>query len=153
MGPRRDYPEALREVDQREILQKIESGETVELDQIRVRYLDLRNLNLESKKISVNAEDMQTLGVSETKKIIGSKIKITNSEIYWISCKDLIFKNSIDFEGTKFDQNADFSGTIFCCETSFENSVFFDSRFQGAIFCKKAIFRCAEFKTIEISVK
>ena len=138
----------LRKVDPSEIKRIIENGDAVDYDHIFIDgYLDLSNLNLPHRKISRNTEELQTLGVSENKKVIKSQIKITNSRIKWMKCKDVIFISSIDFTGTEFQQPTDFSGTIFCCPTFFMNSIFFQSWFQGTVFCKEATFIGAEFKT------
>ena len=137
----------LRKVDPNEICSKIEKEDVVVYDEIFVDgYLDLSNLNIQQRKISINNEDSQTLGVSENKRVIKSKIKITNSRIRCIICKDIIFIDSIDFSGTEFKEPADFSGTVFCCPTSFTDSIFFQTWFRGK-FCNEAIFAGAEFKT------
>ena len=84
--------DAMQQVNPKEILDKIEKGDLVEYNQIIVDgYLDLSNLNLQQKTIPITNEDQRTLGISENKKVIKSIIKITNSIIKWIKCKDLIF--------------------------------------------------------------
>jgi hypothetical protein len=56
----------MQKVNPTEILRKIEKGEVVEYDQIFVDgYLDLTNLNLQQRTISITPEERKTLGVSE----------------------------------------------------------------------------------------
>lgn len=129
--------EPLREVPASEILAKIEKGLPVEYPNAKViGDLDLRGLNLTTKQVNRTPNEIETLGLSETKKVINSAIRINNST----------FEGLLDFNNTIFNGIIDFSNSNFTNDINFRGAIFSgDANFNGAKFSSYADFFRAKF--------
>jgi hypothetical protein len=111
----------LTEVLASEILAKIENGESIEYDYIRVK--DDLNIN------------MLNIMKSNNKSVIDFPIKITNSVLEGeLRLNDMLFQEIVNFEGTNFKK-----------DVHFMNSSFRFAFFKGANFMGFAYFTRAEF--------
>ena len=133
-----------------EILAKIERGEDVEYDGVIVEGdLDISGVYLPTERVE-RTEIEKSLKLTDERKVIRSKITITDSEIKG----DVYFGNShferpINFLGAEFGKNANFSGAKFAGgDARFEKvkftggyAYFFGTEFSGG----NAIFSEAEF--------
>lgn len=159
----------LKEISASDILDKIQKGEPVEYDCVRIiGDLDIGKLVLPAKHLELT-ELQRQMGLAEEAKIVGSAISITNSVVQGnFDFRNAAFSEHICFEGVKFKKNCTFLGTAFegasFRGTTFSEGAWFDcvtfgmdalfhranfakgSLFEGANFCK-----LAEFHETEIS--
>ena len=71
----------LREIPASDILDKIQKGEPVEYDHVRIKgELDLSKLDLPTEHVARTKYQIEILGLSEESKVVSSSIKITNSK-------------------------------------------------------------------------
>jgi uncharacterized protein YjbI with pentapeptide repeats len=129
--------ETRTEIPSSEILEKIQKGEPIEYDDVRIiGDLDLSKLDLPTETVERTEFQLYILQLSKECKIVSSSIKITNSE----------FKDGADFSNIKFICNIDFSKTTFSKDTGFKGSAFSgDIGFKGSRFSGDADFRDATF--------
>lgn len=147
-----------REVNASDILPMVQKGETVEYDHVIVKgNLDLSQSDLPTKRVSrTHTEKLR--GFSETRKIINSHIKITDSIFDgFVSFNDTFLNESIDLSGSNFAKNvhfvySEFNGTAYFRNSTFNsiadfrNSKFNDeARFETPTFNDNVSFRDAYF--------
>lgn len=145
----------LEEVSASEILAKIEKGEPVEYDHVRILGdLDISMLNLPKKHIDRTDLEINSFGLKENINIISSIIKITCSEIRGVcNFGEVAFEKEVDFSGSHFsecvdfcgsqfiDTNGDFSESLFSRQANFSASHFNCwADFRGSRFIKEASF-------------
>ena len=156
----------LTEIPSHVILNKIQTGEPVVYDHVRIAGdLDLSKLSLPTEPV-----DAELFLESPAKcKIVSSLIQITNSEfegsVYFSNCifkLDAVFRGAIfrkdayfrrttfrlgaDFLGTAFDEGADFRGATFRLDAYFGKTTFReDADFIGTTF-NRAYFIEAAFR-------
>ena len=96
--------DTLKEIASVEIIAKIEKGETIDLDHVRILGdLNISKLNLASKTIERTDLEINSLGLENNILIINSIIKVRNSEILGISnFSELAFSEEFDFSGSEF---------------------------------------------------
>lgn len=146
----------LREIPASEILDKIQKGEDVEYDHIRITDdLDICNLDLPIKQVD-RSEFVRNMpgisGIFEDCNVVSASIEITNSTFDGnVKFLNIFFKNLINFENTIFNESflasgatfrfgASFSGAKFNEFTSFNGATFDYACFSKAIFKKYAGF-------------
>ena len=138
----------LREVPASEILEKIQAGEDVHLENVRITgEFNLGRIELETVPITRTWWEINLMGLKEELKIVESKIVIRSS----------IFENDIDFSNTQFKKPVDFLDTSFLgisnfSGVSFSSDAYFitasfggDAHFGGASFGGDAHFWDASF--------
>jgi hypothetical protein len=133
--------ERLREIPASEILDKIQKGEPVEYDHVRIVG------DLELSKLDLPTQHIERTNFHEEAKHIQSRIKITNSRIegetLFISAN---FLEPVELSGTTFSEDADFRDSTFSEDADFKKSTFSkDAFFRGSIFSKDAFFRKSTF--------
>lgn len=116
-------PGGLKEVPSREILAKIEKGESIEYDHVRIAgEIDIGKLNLP---------------LINGKNHISSSIRIASSVFDGtVNLSESYFQNHIDFSKTEFNGSAIFKGSIFSSGANF-----LQSKFRGS-----AHFYCSYFE-------
>jgi len=132
----------LREVPASEILEQIQAGEDVYLENVRITgefnvgKIELETMLVERKFVKrVGLEEIEIVR-SEELKIVGSEMVIINS----------IFENNVDFSKTQFKKTLDFRLTSFLNISDFTNANFSgDADFWGANFSGDADFWGADF--------
>jgi uncharacterized protein YjbI with pentapeptide repeats len=126
MAEDNENKEDLTEILASEILDKIQKGEPVEYDHIRM------------------ANDLE---LPAEYKIVSSSIKITNSKFDAnINFSNCLFRDLTQFENTTFNKDAKFKNATFEGKANFKDSLFEDVRFTEATFRENAIFQGAKFK-------
>jgi uncharacterized protein YjbI with pentapeptide repeats len=138
--------DTLREVPASEILAKIEKGEPVEYDYVRIiGDLDISKLNLTKRNIDRTDLEINSLGLNKDIAIITSRIQIMRSVIQGLSdLGEVAFEEPIDFSESKFDGYATFCGSRFTGASFVESQFNDDANFSGCQF-KHADFRGARF--------
>lgn len=137
----------LTEVPASEILDKIQKGEPVKYDHVRVvGDLDLSKLDLPIEHVD-RTELQKQRDLKEDVKIVNSFIHIADSTIQGaLDFSNSTFSNFAMFRGVTFSSNAWFYGAIFNNEANFEGATFNKSaRFSNATFSRDAVFHCATF--------
>jgi hypothetical protein len=110
----------LEEVPASYILEQIENGEDIYLENVRiVGELTLNSIELETAPITRTKYQIEFLGLEEELKIVESKIAITNS----------VFENDVDFSNTLFGKRLDFNGTAFSGNTDLRGTSFSDDAY------------------------
>ena len=140
---------ALQEVQASEILTKIEEGEPVEYDHVKViGDLDLNKLDLPIKHVNRTSFQIESLGLSETSKVVSSRIRINDSVFDgMVAFNNIMFNEPIDVSGSNFTKNADFRYATFSGFADFRYATFSgDAYFGGATFNGDAIFEETRFK-------
>ena len=127
----------LTEVNATDILEKIENGENIFLENARIKgELNLSKIELKTSPIARSKEEIMYYGLEEELKIVESKIKIHDS----------VFEDDVDFSNTQFRKDIDFTKTAFLGDIVFKDASFSgDADFIGADFCGDAYFRDASF--------
>jgi len=128
----------LKEVPASEILAKIEKGEPVEYDHVRILGdLDISKLILPKKHIDRTDPEINSFGLEEKINIISSVIKITHSEIRGVCVfSEVAFEKEVDFSGSHFSEYVDFCGSLF---------IFTDGGFSESLFSGYANFSASHF--------
>lgn len=128
----------LQEVKAREILSKIEKGEPIKLDHVRVPDdLDLSKLALPTKYLRKKITTKNFIIDSRSSVIITSRMEITSST----------FDGLVDFSGAHFNETIALSGSTFKGEASFGGCTFgSDADFSGVAFNDTANFGFATFR-------
>ncbi len=140
--------DTLKEIASVEIIAKIEKGETIDLDHVRILGdLNISKLNLASKTIERTDLEINSLGLENNILIINSIIKVRNSEILGISnFSELAFSEEFDFSGSEFKGIADFRGAKFYGPTDFSETSFSkEALFDGSEFSGGAQFEGCQF--------
>ena len=129
----------LEEVSASEILAKIEKGEPVEYDRIRIKgELDLSKLDLPMEQVARTEFQIKRLGLPDEYKVVSSSIMIKNSTFdAKVNFSNCFFRSRVSFNNTTFSGNADFKGAIFNEGDTFGD----DSDFMEATFSGNADFR------------
>jgi uncharacterized protein YjbI with pentapeptide repeats len=133
----------LKEIPASEILDKIQKGERVEYDHVRViGDLSIDELVLPTKPVDRTEDQRKLQERSEECKVISASIKITNSTfIGYVYFRSILFEGSIYFENTTFSGNADFIGSTFKRNAYFRKATFRGHvYFRGITFSNGAIF-------------
>ena len=135
----------------REILDKIQKGEPVEYDHVRIiggliGGLDLSKLDLLTQHLERN-ELQKRMAFTEDVKIVRSAISITNSSIQVVlDFGNATFSKDVIFEGTTFSEDAGFDGATFSRDAVFDGATFsWAAVFDGATFSNNVWFRGATF--------
>jgi hypothetical protein len=128
----------LREVPASEILEKIQAGEDVFLENVRITgELNLGGIELETVLIAREKFEIDLLGLEKELNIVESKITIINS----------VFGNATDFSNTQFKKPVDFRGTSFLDISDFRGVSFGgDADFWSVSFDGGANFGYASFE-------
>jgi hypothetical protein len=94
--------EGLREIPSSEILDKIQRGEPVEYDHVRIMGdLDLSKLDLPTEYVARTEYQIKILTLPEESKVISSSIKITDSKFdAKVNFGNNLFRNLITFDNT-----------------------------------------------------
>jgi hypothetical protein len=117
----------LSEVPASEILEKIEKGELVEYDHVRiVGDMDVSKLNLPTENVARTEFQINVRNLSTECRIVASPIKISHSE----------FKDSVDFSNCLFKARTEFWYVAF----SGNNGL------MGAVFNESALFTDVTFR-------
>jgi len=134
----------LREIPASEILDKIQKGEPVEYDHVRITDdLDLSNLDLPTEHVARTEYQIKTLELPEESKVVSSQIKITNSKFDAknVNLGNNLFKGSINFNNTIFCRYPYFRGATFSKYAEFRGTTFRGgANFTGATFSGDADF-------------
>jgi len=127
----------LTEVNATDILEKIENGENIFLEDVRIiGELDLSKIELNTIPIARPMRVITLRGLKEELKIVESKIEIHNSA----------FEDDFDFSNTQFRKDIIFLGTSFLGKINFKGADFRDDvNFFGANFGGNASFQDANF--------
>ena len=137
----------LREVPASEILEKIQAGEDVHLENVRITgELNMSKIELETVPITRKVWQIER-GLEEELKIVESEITIINSVFgNATDFSNTQFKKPVDFLGTSFLDISDFGGVNFGGDADFGSASFGgDAYFWGASFGGDANFREASF--------
>jgi hypothetical protein len=119
---------ALREIPASEILDKIQKGERVEYDHVKiVGNLNQIKLNLPIENIARSKKWYNIKGVPSKCKIISSSIKINNSKIEGLDFRDCLFRDQTDFKNNEFSGTVNIDGAMFAEITYFDNTIFNES--------------------------
>ena len=124
----------LKEVPASEILAKIEKGEPVEYDRIRIRgKLDLSKLDLPREQVARTEFQIKRLGLPDEYKVVSSSIMIKNSKFdAKVNFSNCFFRSRVSFNNSTFSGNADFKGAIFNEGATFgDDSNFGEATFSG----------------------
>jgi hypothetical protein len=115
-----------------EILERIEDGDKVIYDNVTiVGDLDMSDLDLPFIRSVLPGDEDRVI------KIIAAQIQIRNC---WVS-------GLVNFDNVLFKENVDFSGTKFICEARFKESVFGGcTSFDAASFCGYVTFKNSWFE-------
>jgi Pentapeptide repeats (9 copies) len=149
----------LRDIPASDILDKIQKGEPVEYDHVRITgELDLNKLDLPMEHVARTESHIETLELPEESRIVSSSIKITNSKFdgkvnfgnnlfrYPNIFNNTTFDGYADFSKATFGGDADFSGATFSENADFRKATFSGyANFRGATFSKYAYFDNATF--------
>jgi uncharacterized protein YjbI with pentapeptide repeats len=129
----------LTEIPAQEILDKIQKGEPVKYDHVRiVGDLDLSQLNLSTKNVDRTEYQQKVLELPAECKIVYSSIKITDSE----------FKGKVNFSNCTLEADIEFWRATFSSYARFGGATFSrDARFKGATFSGYALFEGATFSS------
>ena len=104
----------LTEVNASDILEKIENGEDVYLENVHiVGELNLNKIELETLPTERSTRQIQKYDLNDKLKIVENKIKITDS----------VFENDVDVSNTQFKKSIDFYGTSFLGKTDFRGTI------------------------------
>ena len=127
----------LTEVPASKILEQIENGENIFLEDVRIiGELDLSKIELNTIPIARPMWVITRRGLEEELKIVESKIEIHNSA----------FEDDFDFSNTQFRKDIIFLGTSFLGKIDFKGADFRDDvNFCGANFGGDADFQAANF--------
>ena len=137
----------LREVPASEILEKIQVGEDMHLENVRIiGEFNLSKIKLETAPIVCTSVEIEWYSFKKGPKIyygLVNELKIIESEITII---DSVFENSVDFSDTRFKKPVGFHGTSFLNISDF-SGVSFDgyADFDHASFGGDADFKFADF--------
>jgi len=138
----------LREIPASEILDKIQKGESVEYDHVRIReYLNLSKLDLPAEHVARTEFQTNILKLPAECKIVSSSIEITNSKFEGtVAFSNCLFRECVDLSGSTFNVVAFFSGAIFCRNAKFHGDAFSTvAFFNGATLGGNAFFDGAMF--------
>lgn len=136
------------EVKSSEILEKIEKGESVDYDKVKlIGSLDLDKLDLPTMTVKLDGYEVRPLGLEEHAKHVNSSISITNSMIMdAVKFNDTVFFQSINFEGSKFYGSFNLNETEFKDNANFKSSKFYSNfNIQKSKFNRIAIFNASQF--------
>jgi len=127
----------LTEVNASDILEQIENGEDIYLENVRITgELNLNNIELETLSIKRSNLQEATFDLNDELKVVKSKITIRYS----------VFESDVDFSNTQFNEALDFYNTSFTGETDLRGASFIQSTdFQLVKFNDGADFRWAKF--------
>jgi len=142
-------PDKMRVVPAKEILDKIERGEPVVYDHVIVKGdLDLRGLDLPTRRVDRTSNEIEIMGLSEIAMVVSSQIAITHSIIEdMVYFNNIIFNYTVGFYGSNFNGIAEFMGSNFNGTADFRGSEFNGyAYFVGSEFKGDADFRGSEFK-------
>ena len=151
----------LTEIPASEILDKIQKGEPVRYDHVRITGdLDLSKLNLPTAQVARTEFQIKTLNLPQECKVVSSKITITDSKFEkTTNFTNHLFRESIDFKNTIFSGNADFKGATLGGIADFSGATFSfiynvdpgghadfkGAEFSGTTFIGNPLFNRAEF--------
>lgn len=138
---------ALNEIPASEILDKIQKGEPVKYDHVRIiGNLDVSKLDLPTKHVD-RTEYQQARGLLLESKIISSQINIVNSKFEGIvNFSNCVFEENGNFGGASFSKVAYFEGASFRGHADFGGACFDgNALFEGASFSRNALFEGAYF--------
>ena len=138
----------LRDIPASDILDKIQKGEPVEYDHVRITgELDLNKLDLPMEHVARTESHIETLELPEESRIVSSSIKITNSKFDGkVNFGNNLFRYPNIFNNTTFGGYADFSKATFGGDADFSGATFSGyANFRGATFSKYAYFDNATF--------
>lgn len=152
----------LKEISASEILDKIQRGEPVEYDHVKITdYLDLNKLALstihvdrtEELKDFRRIELRKSYVVSEECKVVSASIRIKNSTFNkQVDFSNIFFKDKIVFEETTFKEPADFHGSIFSMYAAFRCATFSHyAGFRGVTFSGYACLVGATFSEVNFN--
>jgi uncharacterized protein YjbI with pentapeptide repeats len=128
----------LKEIPASEILDKIEKGEPVEYDHVRIiGDMDLGKLDLPIEDVARTEYQIIGLWLPEESKVVSSSIKITNSKFdAKTNFGNSLFRSRVHFNNTTFTEYADFNGATFTEYANFKGATFIGHAiFSGATFC------------------
>jgi len=127
----------LTEVNASDILEQIENGDDIYLENVRITgELNLNNIELETLPIKRSNLQEATFDLNDELKVVKSKITILYS----------VFESDVDFSNTQFNEALDFYNTSFTGETDLRWASFIQSTdFQLVKFNDGADFRWAKF--------
>jgi hypothetical protein len=141
----------LTEILASEILDKIQKGEPVEYDHVRIKGdLDLSKLNLPTQHLE-RTELQKQMNLTEDVNVVQSSIDIINSTIQgMLNFGNSIFSGHVKLIGATFSQNSTFVGATFNQDASFDRAKFggTDAEFRGATFCNDIWFSEATFSGV-----
>ena len=128
----------LKEIPASEILAKIEKGEPVEYDHVKiVGDLDISKLDLPKRHIDRTDLEINSFGLEDEIAIINSIIKITCSDVLGVcNFGEAAFEKEVDFSGSHFHEYVDFCGSQF---------IRTDGDFSGSMFIEDANFSASQF--------
>lgn len=138
---------ALTEIPAREILDKIQKGEPVKYDHVRILGdLDASKLDL-PKKHEDRIKYRKAQGLLLESKIVSSYISIINSRFDGnVDFSNCIFESTAEIYQASFSGDALFNGTSFSRNALFEGAYFNgNALFEGASFSRNALFEGAYF--------
>jgi hypothetical protein len=139
----------LKEVSAIDILNKIQKGEPIYYDHIRIiGELNLDTINLPLEHQDRNIYHKAVLNLPDESKVISSYITITYSifDAYAHFC-NIVFKDQISLEGSTFNRGASFIGCLFESDAAFGGTQFKEyASFQGSRFNRPAYFSYSQFK-------
>ena len=139
----------LKEVFASDILYKIQKGEPIYYDHVRIiGELDLDTIDLPLDHQERNEYHKAVLNLPDESKVISSSIVITYSKFdAYTNFYNIIFKDKICLERSTFNQNANFIGCLFESDANFGGTQFEErASFQGSRFNRPAYFPYSQFK-------
>ena len=140
--------QGLTEVPASKILEQIENGEDVYIEDARITgELNLSKIEVETVPIARPELELEIFGLEEELKIVESEIAITNSVFENdVDFSNTLFNNTLNFYNTTFSGKADFRGASFSDATGFWDANFSGGAdFWNARFSGYASFRNASF--------
>ncbi|PXF61505.1 MAG: hypothetical protein C4B59_04545 [Candidatus Methanogaster sp.] len=109
--------EEIREVPASKILEQIQAGEDVCLENVRITgEFNMSKIELETVPIAREAWKIRNYGLEDELKIVESEIEITNS----------VFENNVDFSNTQFKKILNFYNSSFLGISDFRGVCFDD---------------------------
>jgi hypothetical protein len=137
----------LRIIPASEILDKIQKGEPVKYDHIKIKgELDLSELDLPTEHVARTEHQIENLKLPEESKVVSSSINITNSEFdSKVNFGNNLFRCPVSFDNTTFREYADFSVATFCENANFSKATFKDTKYRSATFSEDGRFWDAMF--------
>ena len=126
-----------KEVNATYILEKIEKGENISLEDARITgELNLSKIELITLPIARSKQEIMYCGLEEELKIVESNIII----------RDSVFERDVDFSNTEFRKDIEFFGTSFSSRNFFRGANFAgDANFEDANFTGNADFQNTNF--------